>query len=72
MPRLNGLDLTRRVRADSRFTDLPIIALTSLAGEDEIARGLEAGVNEYQIKLDRDELLRSIAKATRRELVPAL
>jgi two-component system chemotaxis sensor kinase CheA len=65
MPRLDGLALTRQVRADGRFADLPIIALSSLAGEEEIARGLAAGVDQYQIKLDKDELVESIRKAVR-------
>lgn len=62
MPRLDGLGLTRRIRSDSRFLHLPVIALTSLAGEDEIARGIAAGVNEYQIKLNQDELVTSIRR----------
>ncbi|MGA7342085.1 MAG: hybrid sensor histidine kinase/response regulator, partial [Terracidiphilus sp.] len=57
MPRLDGLGLARRIRADRRTAHLPIIALTSLAGEDDIARGKSAGVNDYQTKLDRDRLL---------------
>ncbi len=63
MPRLDGLALTRQIRADGRFPGLQIIALSSLAGEEEIARGLDAGVDEYQIKLNRDELMASIRKA---------
>ena len=43
-----------------RFNSLPIIALTSLASEDDNARGLAAGVNEYQVKLDREKLLEGI------------
>jgi len=66
MPRLDGLALTRQIRADRRFAGLPVIALSSLAGEEEIARGLAAGVNEYQVKLNKDELLASIQKAVRR------
>jgi two-component system, chemotaxis family, sensor kinase CheA len=62
MPRLDGLALTRQIRSDGRFQDLPIIALSSLAGEEDIARGLAAGVNEYQVKLDKDELQESIRK----------
>jgi two-component system chemotaxis sensor kinase CheA len=57
MPRLDGLGLARRIRADQRTARLPIIALTSLAGEDDIARGNAAGINDYQTKLDRDRLL---------------
>ncbi len=65
MPRMDGLALTRRIRADQRFSGLPVIALSSLAGEEEIARGIAAGVNEYQIKLNQEELLESIGKAIR-------
>jgi two-component system chemotaxis sensor kinase CheA len=64
MPRLDGLALTKRIRADTRFANLPVIALSSLAGEEEIARGLAAGISEYQVKLDRDQLLASIRQAT--------
>ena len=63
MPRLDGLALTKRIRADSRFAQLPIIALSSLAGEEEMARGLAMGVSEYQVKLDQSQLLESIRKA---------
>jgi two-component system chemotaxis sensor kinase CheA len=63
MPRLDGLGLTKRIRADSRFARLPIIALSSLAGEEEMARGLAMGVSEYQVKLDQSQLLESIRKA---------
>ena len=61
MPRLDGLALTRQIRADERFAGLPVIALSSLAGEEEIARGMAAGVNEYQVKFDKDQLLRASA-----------
>jgi two-component system chemotaxis sensor kinase CheA len=56
MPRLDGLGLARRIRADRRTAHLPIIALTSLAGEDDIERGNAAGINDYQTKVDRDRL----------------
>jgi len=65
MPRLDGLSLTRQIRADGRFADLPVIALSSLAGDEEIARGMAAGVSEYQIKFNKDELTESIRKAIR-------
>jgi two-component system chemotaxis sensor kinase CheA len=67
MPRLDGLALTRQIRADQRFAGLPVIALSSLAGEEEIARGMAAGVDEYQIKLNKDELIDSIRKAVGRK-----
>ncbi len=57
MPRLSGLGLAQRIRADDRFSRLPIIALTSLASEEDIARGKAVGITEYQVKLDRDRLI---------------
>ena len=48
MPRLDGLALTRQIRADGRFAGLPVIALSSLAGEEEIARGMAAGVTSIR------------------------
>jgi two-component system chemotaxis sensor kinase CheA len=60
MPRLTGLGLATRIRGDDRTADLPIIAVTSLAGEEDAARGLAAGVTEYQVKLDREALVSRI------------
>jgi two-component system, chemotaxis family, sensor kinase CheA len=60
MPELDGYGLTRRIKSDPRFSHLPVVALTSLAGEEDIARGKDAGVDDYQIKLDRDNLLESV------------
>jgi two-component system chemotaxis sensor kinase CheA len=62
MPRLTGFELVQRIRSDPRFAELPVIALTSLAGDDDIVRGKAAGFSEYQIKLDRDRLLESLRK----------
>ena len=63
MPRMDGLALTRMIRADSRFAGLPVIAISSLAGEEEVARGVAAGVTDYQVKLDRDLFLDSIRRS---------
>ncbi len=60
MPNLDGVGLTEKIRKDGRFDSLPIIAVTSLAGEAAEKRGLEAGINEYMIKLDREQILDAI------------
>ncbi|MDY7030538.1 MAG: chemotaxis protein CheW, partial [Thermodesulfobacteriota bacterium] len=62
MPNLDGLELTEKIRQDESFTNIPIIALTSLAGEEDIARGQNVGIDDYQIKLDKEELMTSIYK----------
>ncbi len=60
MPNLTGLGLASRVRQDAVLGHLPILALTSLASEEDIAKGKAAGVDDYQIKLDRDNLLTAL------------
>lgn len=60
MPNMTGLDLCRKIRGDNRYCNLPVIALTSLASEDDEAKGKDAGVTDYQVKLDRDRLLEGI------------
>ncbi|TYT74787.1 chemotaxis protein CheW [Desulfobotulus mexicanus] len=60
MPNMDGFELTRKIKGDSRFSHLTVIALTSLAGEEDIIKGQAAGIDDYQIKLDREKLLISI------------
>ena len=51
-----------RTRAHARTALLPLIAATTLAGDEDIEGGMAAGMNEYQIKLDRDELMASVRR----------
>jgi two-component system chemotaxis sensor kinase CheA len=62
MPILDGYELSEKIRMDERFARLPIIALTTMAGEEDIARGESVGIDDYQIKLDREKLMRSVHK----------
>jgi len=50
MPELDGLETTRRIRADRRFETLPIIAFTGLNLADEIQKMEEAGMNAQMAK----------------------
>ena len=50
MPNMNGLELVKKVRADSRFTDMPIIMVTTEGGKAEVIIALKAGVNNYIVK----------------------
>lgn len=60
MPNMNGLQLTERIRKEERFANIPIIALTTLASQEDMDKGIKAGITEYQVKLDREHLIESI------------
>jgi two-component system chemotaxis sensor kinase CheA len=60
MPRMNGFQLTKTIRSDPRFSGLPVIALTTLAAEEDVAKGMAVGVNEYHIKLDKERLMATV------------
>jgi len=62
MPRMNGFELCDRVRHDRRWSALPVVAVTSLAGDEDRAHGSKVGVTEYMVKLDREQLLQTVAR----------
>ena len=68
MPNMDGWQLTQHVRDDARLADLPIVAVTSLAAEDDIRHGQEVGVTEYHVKLDRERLTTAVSRLLRESL----
>ncbi len=50
MPNTSGLDLLKRVRADSRCGKLPFVLVTAEAEQHQIIEALKAGVSNYVIK----------------------
>lgn len=60
MPIMDGLEFTRQVRASQKFRHLPVVAVTSLSGEDAMARGKAAGVDSYMVKLDREKITHTV------------
>lgn len=61
MPLLDGLGLTARVRASQKYKEMPIVALTSLANESDRRRILDAGVDAYETKLNKENLRDTLA-----------
>jgi len=50
MPNTSGLDLLKRVRADSRFGKIPFIMVTAEAEQYQIMEAVKSGVSNYVIK----------------------
>jgi chemosensory pili system protein ChpA (sensor histidine kinase/response regulator) len=62
MPRMDGFDLTRNIRADARLKDIPIIMITSRTADKHRNYAFEIGVNQYLGKpYQEEELLRFVA-----------
>jgi AraC-like DNA-binding protein len=62
MPEMNGKDLCRKIKNDSRTSHIPIILLTALIGEEEELKGLKIGANDYMTKPFNFEILISKIK----------
>ncbi|MCO5166420.1 MAG: protein kinase [Planctomycetes bacterium] len=59
MPRLDGIELCRGLRARFDKAELPLILCSVLDEEDDILRGYEAGANEYLVKPFRPSVLQA-------------
>jgi adenylate cyclase len=58
MPKMNGLEVLRRLRQDPSHKGIPVILLTAKATQEDKVRGLDAGADDYVIKpFDSFELL---------------
>jgi two-component system chemotaxis sensor kinase CheA len=64
MPRLNGFDLTARIRADEKLAELPIVLVTALETREDRERGIDVGANAYLVKsnFDQNNLLEAVRR----------
>lgn len=71
MPRVDGLEVARRLKADVMWSRTPILMLTALAGIDDQVQGLEAGADAYMAKpFDLREMgarVKALIRSARRE-----
>ncbi|WP_214227755.1 hybrid sensor histidine kinase/response regulator transcription factor [Pedobacter sp. B4-66] len=59
MPEMSGIELCKKIKGDSRTTQIPVVLLTALTGEEQELMGLETGANDYMTKPFSFEILNS-------------
>lgn len=64
MPRMDGFDLTAKIRGDEKLSELPLVLVTSLESREHRERGVEVGANAYIAKssFDQSNLLETIER----------
>jgi two-component system chemotaxis sensor kinase CheA len=64
MPRMDGFDLTAKIRSDKAFADLPVVLVTALESREHRERGVDVGANAYIVKssFDQSNLLEVIKR----------
>ena len=64
MPRMNGFDLTARIRAERALADTPVVLVTALESREDRERGIDVGANAYLVKssLDQGNLLEALRR----------
>ena len=55
MPRMNGLDLTAKIRGDKKLAELPVVLVTALESREDRERGIDVGANAYLVKRSFDQ-----------------
>jgi CheY-like chemotaxis protein len=61
MPRMDGLEVLRSVKADPQLRAIPVVILSSSREEQDVVRSYELGVNAYVVKpVEFDQFIRAV------------
>src|SRR5690606_5205248 len=61
MPRMDGLEVLQRIRAEEELKRLPVVILSSSREESDLARSWDLGVNAYVVKpVDIDQFFNAV------------
>ena len=64
MPDVNGIELTRFVRSQAKFADIPVLVISTDASHPDTKRALEAGANAFLAKpFTAEQFLEAVARA---------
>jgi two-component system, chemotaxis family, chemotaxis protein CheV len=62
MPEMDGFILTKRIKSDPRFADIPVIMHSSLSGTQNQKLGMSVGVDEYVSKFEPQRLAEALSR----------
>jgi FOG: CheY-like receiver len=64
MPRMNGFELTSKIRTDKKLSEMPVVIVTAMESREHRERGIEVGANAYIVKssFDQSNLLDVISR----------
>jgi CheY-like chemotaxis protein len=63
MPRVDGLEALRQIRADPQLKTLPIVILTSSREENDLVKGYQLGANAYVVKpVDFEQFITAVSQ----------
>jgi two-component system chemotaxis sensor kinase CheA len=64
MPRMNGFELTAKIRVDKKLPELPVVLVTAMESREDRERGIEVGAHAYIVKssFDQSNLLAVISR----------
>jgi len=64
MPKLDGFGLTKKIRSDKKYAEIPVILVTGLETQEDREKGVDAGANAYIVKssFDQSNLLEVIGR----------
>lgn len=71
MPNCTGLELLKKVRADSKFKNLPFVLLTAESEASQIAQAVALGVSNYIVKPFTTDILKQKLEQTHKKAVAA-
>lgn len=67
MPNIDGYDVLARLRSNPETQSLPVIILSALNSDSDVAKGIEAGANDY---ITKPIIMDKLVKTVKKHLVP--
>jgi len=65
MPGLSGQEVLKQIKSDPRYRDIPVVMMTGLADEEQMAQAARNGANSYTLKpANAEQFMRTVLEST--------